>query len=236
MYYSGKVLFFLVFCFVFPDFVMAEEASTGSYDEAVEESRRLFESGDYNTTIEFLIRAYEEHDEPIFLQNIGRCYARLENFCEASEYYQRFLDEGQPDEVLRVAIEGRIEDYNRRCEASRVVSDPDPDPADPTVFGQEPQLYDPSRLYLASYIQWGLSVALGIAGGVCWGVAYGDRFQADGATAISYAGDGLFFGGFIGLAVTGLVTYLVGYFRLRRSRVEHQQEARFESNYAYADF
>ena len=236
----NTILEFLVFCFVFisPALVMAEEAnedvSTGTYDDAVEESQRLFLSGDYLTTIDFLNRAYAEHNDPTFLQNIGTCHARLENFCRASEYYQRFLDEGDPDQTLRITIEGRIEDYNRRCEPAQ--EDPVQDPErDPTVFGQDsPPPYDPGRLYTSSYILWGIGAALTVTGTICWGVAYSDRFEVDGASNVSISGDVLLPTGLVAMAI-GLVTYLVGYFRARRSRAESQETA-LELNYAYADY
>lgn len=129
------------------------QAETGALPsnvvEAAERGRQLFDEGQYEEAAEFLLAAYEEHREPIFLQYVGRCKQELGLFCQAARYYRLFLSQGDPPPELRGQLEGRMIELDEQCEAETEPSMPNPvedsEPGDtesPTTFGhqQEPDV------------------------------------------------------------------------------------------------
>ena len=88
---------------------LAEEESATIYEE---EGARLFIAKSYEGAIKQFTQAYRLDPKPRYLFNIGQAYRRLGLAAEATEYYQRYLnDEQKIDPTIYADLTGYIEQY-----------------------------------------------------------------------------------------------------------------------------
>ncbi len=215
-----------------PGGAWAEQLST-EVVEAAEEGRRLFDEGRYREAIDLLEEAYERFQEPIFFQYIGRCHQELEEYCEAAEYYRRFLEHGEPEPAIREELESRLSELDRQCEAASEPEPPPPGPppeGPPRTFGggtEEPPSSHRAT-DIAGYTLMGLAGATLIAGAALWGYAYGNlaidiegkrRCESDtSCIPVAVTGDVLAFGASALLLTAGVLVLVLGR-RQARSQV-----------------
>jgi hypothetical protein len=199
--------------------------------EAAERGRELFDEGRFEEAIELLTEAYQAHSEPIFFQYIGRCYQELDDVCQASAYYRRFLDEAAPPDSIRQELEERQGDLARQCtelevedeeEAPLPVSAPVvEDTGPPRQFGLRDELTPAARprTDIASYALFGVGGAALIPGIVLWVLAYVEHTEVRENPWWGYATAGDIIG-ITGLAVLaiGVIVYSVGRRRARNAR------------------
>lgn len=211
--------------------VAGAEALSTEVIAAAERGRELFDSGRYEEAVEFLSDAYETYEEPIFLQYIGRCHQELEHYCDAADYYQRFLDDAAPPEEVREQLRDRLIELDDLCvEQQAADGPPEPEPEDlgpPRRFGLNDDEPSPShrRTDIAGGVLMGLGGAALVAGAALWVAALApyyeyrdDKTLQDPAAEwrrFSIPGDILAFSGLAVLA-TGLIVMLAGRARSRR--------------------
>ena len=147
------------------------------------EGRRLFDHERYRDAIVLLDEGYDEFQEPIFLQYIGRCYQELGESCLAAEHYRRFLAEGDPSTRVRDEIESRLDGLEDVCrEESETPPDepempPGPPPTGPPrTFGPETTEEAPSHRTtdIVGITFLGLGGVAAVVAAVMWGLSYGD--------------------------------------------------------------
>ncbi|MEI8255045.1 MAG: tetratricopeptide repeat protein [Deltaproteobacteria bacterium] len=93
----------------------APPVDTPAVAEARERQRRgraLLEAGNANAALAEFQRVYDlmagTPRQFIALSNMGRCYQMLGEYDRAMEYYQRYLDEGDPQAEARSVVEASI--------------------------------------------------------------------------------------------------------------------------------
>jgi tetratricopeptide (TPR) repeat protein len=127
----------------------AEEESAVAYEE---EGARLFIAKSYEGAIKQFSAAYRLDPKPRYLFNVAQAYRRMGLAAEATEYYQRFLnDEQKIDPTIYADIKIYIEQYYASQEVKdrpRTVIDA-PEPA-PQLAAEE--LIDAEEL-IAQYVR-----------------------------------------------------------------------------------
>lgn len=147
------------------------------------EGRRLFDLERYREAIVLLDEGYDEFQEPIFLQYIGRCYQELGESCLAADHYERFLDEGDPSSRVRHEIESRLEQLETVCDEEddtppdEPEMPPGPPPTGPPrTFGPETPDDPPSHRTtdIVGIVFLALGGTAAVVAAVMWGLSYGD--------------------------------------------------------------
>lgn len=240
------------FLLIFPAHVQAEQSFSSEVTEAAERGRELFDEGRYEEAIRFLLESYITHEEPMFFQYIGRCFQELEQYCQAAEYYRRFVDEANPPEDIQEQIETRITDFTHRCEQEpqeqqEQQEQPEPvtEPPDTQVIDEEePVDQGPRRSDIVGYSLLGVGSGASAVAIILMGLALGERNTFDemsdaGASQVqlldqeeeiyrfSIPGDVLGFAVGLPLLVAGVVVYVIG--RLR-ARTEDSASAFFSAS------
>lgn len=127
----------------------AEEESVTLFEE---EGARLFIAKSYEGAIKQFSQAYRLDPKPRYLFNIGQAYRRLGLATEATEYYQRYLnDEQKIDPTIYADLTGYIEQYY----ASQDVKDrprTKVDAAEPAPLLAAEELIDAEEL-IAQYVR-----------------------------------------------------------------------------------
>lgn len=194
--------------------------------EAAAHGRELFDAGRYEEAIDFLMDAYQAHQEPMFFQYIGRCYEELEDPCNAEDYYQRFLDETEPPDEIRRELVERLLELEQNCDELEAeeplpVDDEPEDVGPPRRFGQfeeeEPEAHRGTDI--AGYVLFGVGGAAVIPATVLWILALVEHTQVKEDPWWSYAlsGDIIGISGFALIAV-GAIVLGVGRRRDREDR------------------
>jgi tetratricopeptide (TPR) repeat protein len=141
--------------------------------QAAEQGRQLFDEGRYEEAIEMLSSAYESSGEAAFLQYIGRCHQELGQWCEAAEHYQRFLDDAEPAEEVRLRLQAAQEEAARNCRPPPPPPPPPPSPPPPPPpVPREPAELQMSSAQLVGWLLVGTGLASVVAASVLWGLAW----------------------------------------------------------------
>lgn len=153
-----------------------------------EEGRRLFDDGQYPEAVALLREGYDRFHEPIFLQYIGRCYQEMDDPCQAAEFYQRFLDEGEPSPQVRSGIEARLDVLDDVCRAESRPPPVEPEEPQgpppegpPRTFGVDPEPEPPSHRStdVAGSVILGLGGVTAVVAAVLWWLSYNDMQSRD---------------------------------------------------------
>ncbi len=139
-----------------------------------------YDQASYNDALREFNEAYRISKRPALLYNIARCHEALEQFPEAVQMLQRYLDE-DPTTSDREAVETRIRNLKERQErAQKPPEPPKPTPQPPPPAVVTPPTTPPApahRKRLATWIVGGIGVgalAAALGTGIASQLSYND--------------------------------------------------------------
>lgn len=169
-----------------PDDETKEDPQLERAMKAYELGQAAYNAADYDAALGHFQEAASLYGSPDFQYNIGLCYEKLDKPEEAIRAFEVYL-RAKPNAEDRAQVEDRIEEQRQRLAAKEQGGSkeaPDGDDRDPPP---PPPKNDGRALVISGAVLLGVGAALGLAGGIGFGVAA--KRRSDDLDAVQSGGN-----------------------------------------------